>query len=148
MIRFSFPVHIHRPVEDVFAYVTDSETLPEWQTNTVSVINETGGPLRQGSRLREVHRAPLGREAASLVEVSAFEPNKRFDLRILEGPLPIDASHTFTAENDGTRIDFAAEGQPGGPMRLLEPLLARLLHRQFEGYYAQLKQNLEGAAAP
>jgi ligand-binding SRPBCC domain-containing protein len=143
LINISFPVQIARPVEDVFAYVTDLDKLHEWQPNVVSVTNETGGALKQGSRLREVRKGPLGRDVSSLVEVSAFEPNRRFNLRILEGPLPIDGSHTFSAENDGTRIDFTAEGRPGGPMRLLEPLLARVLKRQFKEYYAALKRNLE-----
>jgi uncharacterized protein YndB with AHSA1/START domain len=143
MIKFSFSVQIARPVADVFAYVTDPSKLPKWQPNVVSATSETEGPLRQGSRLREVRRGPFGREVTSLVEVSAFEPNRRFDLRILEGPLPIDGSLAFAAEDGGTRIAFTASGQPGGPMRLFEPLLARVLRRQFEADYGRLRQTLE-----
>jgi uncharacterized protein YndB with AHSA1/START domain len=144
MIRFAFPVEIDRPVEDVFAFVTDPSRLPEWQTTTVSSVPETAGPLRAGTRLREVHRGPFGRELESLVEVARYEPNRRFDLRILEGPLPLDGNFGFEAVDGRTRIDFAAEGQPSGLLRLAQPLLARTLEKQFRGYFARLKELMEG----
>jgi len=146
MISFTIPVTIERPIAEVFAYVTDIDRLAEWQPNVISVTNETGGPIAKGTRLREVRRGPMGREVSALVEVSAFEPERRFDLRVLEGPLPIDGAHTFSAEGNSTHIEFTAEGAPSGPLRLLAPLLARVLRRQFEAYYAKLSENLAPAA--
>jgi uncharacterized protein YndB with AHSA1/START domain len=145
MIRFSFPVEIDRPVEEVFTFVTDPAQLAQWQTSTVSATQETDGPMRTGTRLREVHRGPFGRNLESVVEVAHYEPNRRFDLQMLEGPLPIDGRHAFTAANGGTRIDFVAEGQPRGVMRLAQPLLARTLERQFRRYFARLKQVMEAS---
>jgi len=52
VIRFTINTDIDRPVGDVFAYVTDPQKLPTWQTNTVSVVQEGDGPLRVGTRLR------------------------------------------------------------------------------------------------
>ena len=143
MIRFAFPTEIDRPVEDVFAFVTDPRRLPEWQTTTVSVVQEPDGPMREGTRLRELHRAPLGRDLESLVEVARYEPDRRFDLRMLEGPLLLDGNFGFERAGGGTRIDFAAEGRPRGLMRLAQPLLARSLERQFRRYFARLKELLE-----
>lgn len=82
----------------------------------------------------------------ALVEVSEFERNRRFGLRIVSGPAPIDGHHTFTSTDGGTRIDFVAEGRLKGPMRIAQPLLRRVLNRQFKRYYAELKTVLEGAA--
>jgi hypothetical protein len=93
--------------------------------------------------LREVRRGPFGRNMEAIVEVSAYEPNRRFDLRVASGPLPIDGGHEFHETAAGTRIDFVAQGQPGGPLRLAEPLFARVLKRQFGGYYERLKAVLE-----
>jgi uncharacterized protein YndB with AHSA1/START domain len=143
VIRIELPVDVARPVQDVFAYVTDLDRLREWQPNVLSVTKETEGPLRQGTRLREVRRGPFGRKVAAIVEVSAYEQNRRFDLEIVSGPLPIDGSHEFHETDAGTRIEFVARGQPGGRLRLAEPLLARVLKRQFSGYYERLKALLE-----
>lgn len=58
MFDFTVETEIERTPAEVFAYVTDATKLATWQTNTVSAVPETDGPLRVGSRIREVHRAP------------------------------------------------------------------------------------------
>jgi uncharacterized membrane protein len=143
MIRVEFPVEIERPVSEVFAYVTDPGRLAEWQTNVVSVTVDPPGPLRRGSRLREVRRAPLGRTVESLVEVSEHERDRRFALRMLEGPLPIHGAHDFSPTASGTRIDFVAWGEPTGAMRVVQPVLRAALRRQFRADYDRLARVLE-----
>jgi len=143
VIRIELPIDVARPVQDVFAYLTDLDRLSEWQPNVVSVTKETAGAMGKGTRLREVRRGPFGRQVEAVVEVATYVPNRRFDLRIASGPLPIDGNHELHETDAGTRIDFVAEGQPGGVLRIVEPLLARVLRRQFRGYYERLKGILE-----
>jgi uncharacterized membrane protein len=143
LIRVDLTVQVNRPVDEVFAYVADPANLGEWQTNLVSVTKETEGPVRSGTRFREVRRAPFGRTAEAIVEVSGYEENRRFDLRIVSGPLPIDGRNEFIAVDGATRIEFVAEGDLRGPLRLAGPVLGRLLHRQFGSDYARLKDALE-----
>jgi uncharacterized protein YndB with AHSA1/START domain len=143
MIEFTIHTDIDRPVGDVFAYVTDPEKLPTWQTNTVSVTQERPGPLRVGTRLHEVHRGPGGRELASLVEVAELEPDRAFALRMLEGPLPIHARIALEPTDEGTRMAFTAHGSPRGAMRLAQPLLKIAVQRQFASHCAALKRVME-----
>lgn len=144
MIEFTIRTDIGRPVGDVFAYVTDPEKLPTWQTNTVSVTQEGDGPVQIGTRLREVHRAPGGREVPSLVEVAELEDDRVFALRMLEGPLPVHARIGFEPTATGTRMAFTVRAEPTGPMRLAQPLLRLGLKRQFDRHCANLKRMLEG----
>lgn len=143
MIEFTVGTEIARPVGEVFAYVTDPSKLATWQTNTISAVPEDDRPIGLGTRVREVHRAPGGKQLSSLVEVSEYEPDRAFGLRMLEGALPIHARITFEPNNEGTRVRFTAHGQPSGAMRLAQPLLGLSLKRQFAGYCATLKQVLE-----
>ncbi len=145
MIQFTVETEIARPPTEVFGYVTDPAKLPTWQTNTVSAVAEDEGPLGLGTRLREVHSAPGGKELASLVEVSEYEPNRVFALQMLEGALPIHAKITFEQTERGTRVRFQAHGQSSGAARLAQPLLNLTLKRQFAGYLATLKRVLEDA---
>ena len=85
MIDFTVETQIARPVHDVFAYATDPEYLATWQTNTVSATREDDGPYGVGSRLREVHRAPGGKELESIVEVVEYAPDRVFALEVKEG---------------------------------------------------------------
>src|SRR5436190_10103975 len=130
MIDFTIETQIDRPPEQVFAYATDPGKLSTWQTNTVSAEREDEGPLRVGSRLREVHSAPGGKQLDSLVEVSEFDPNRVFGLTVIEGT-PIHGRITFEPTATGTLVRFQTHGSLGGLMRLAEPLLRRVLARQF-----------------
>lgn len=143
MITFEIDTTIDRPVTEVYGYVTDPSKLATWQTNTISVERLDSGPLAVGSRLREVHSAPGGREIASLVEVAVLDPDRRFVLKMIEGPLPVDADITFTAAGEGTLMTFGVSGRPRGVMRLLQPLLGRALRRQFRRHCDELKRVLE-----
>jgi uncharacterized protein YndB with AHSA1/START domain len=145
MIEFTIEIEIDRPAAEVFAYVTDPAKLPSWQINTVSAVPEGDGPLDLGSRLREVHRGPGGRKLESLVEVSEFEPDRVFALRMIEGALPIDARIVFEPTERGTRMSFTAHGQPSGGMRMAQPLLRLALKRQFKEHCATLKRVLESS---
>jgi uncharacterized protein YndB with AHSA1/START domain len=145
MIKFTVRTEIARPPTDVFGYVTDPAKLATWQTNTISAVAEDDKPIGVGTRVREVHRAPGGKELASLVEVSEYEPDRVFALRMLEGPLPIHARITFESTKLGTRVQLDAHGQPSGPMRLAQPLIRITLKRQFAGYCTTLKNVLENS---
>ena len=101
-------------------------------------MQEGDGPLGRGTRLREVHRAG-GKDHASLVEVSGYEPDRTFALHAVEGALPVDARMTFEPAGAGTLMRFRAHGHATGALRLAEPLLRRTLKRQFAGHCATLK---------
>ena len=49
-------VTIARPVEDVFAVLSDVKNVPIWSSNTIDETLLTPGPLRKGSRRRAVIR--------------------------------------------------------------------------------------------
>src|SRR6266576_551649 len=110
MIDFEVKAVIDRPVNEVFAYVTDPAKLATWQTNTVAAEQLDDGPLRRGSRLREVHRGPGGRELLSTVEVTELEQNRVFALHVLEGTLPIDAASPSRRGREGRCCGFGPTG--------------------------------------
>jgi len=144
MIDITVETQIARPVHDVFAYATDPGHLSSWQTNTVSAQRMDDGPYGVGSRLREVHRAPGGKELESVVEVAEYAPDRVFALEVKEGT-PIHAHITFDVADGGTRMRLRAHGALSGPARIIEPLLARMLRKQFAQHVATLKQVLESA---
>jgi uncharacterized protein YndB with AHSA1/START domain len=145
VIDFTIDTQIERSPEEVFDYVTDPDRLDTWQTNTVSAVREDQGPMRVGSRLREVHRAPGGKELPSLVEVTEFERPRAFGLKAVEGSLPVDLEITLEPRPQGTLMRFHGHGQPTGAARLAQPILQRVLKRQFAGQCATLKQVMEGS---
>jgi uncharacterized protein YndB with AHSA1/START domain len=144
MIEFTVDTEVERPPPEVFAFATDPARLPEWQTNTVSAVPLEDGPLRVGSRMREVHRGPGGKELESLVEVSELEPDRRFGLKMIDGPLPVDGHLRFEPSGEGTKAAFTVVARPSGAMWFAQPLLRLALKRQFKQHCANLKRALEG----
>jgi hypothetical protein len=117
--------------------------LTQTHLNTISAEAEDDEPIGLGTRVREVHHAPGGKQLASLVEVSEYEPDRVFALRMLEGALPIHARIAFDQTELGTRLRLDAHGQPSGLVRLAQPVLRLTLKRQFAGYCITLKHVLE-----
>lgn len=137
MRPFTLEIDVDRPVEEVFAYLTDPSRLHEWQAGVVEVRHD--GPLRAGSRLVEVRKGPGGKRVEQTVEVAAWEPPRVFDLRILDGPIEVHGDHRLEGVDGRTRITVTAHGRLPGLKRLLRPVLPRVLAR----HYRTLKRNLE-----
>jgi uncharacterized protein YndB with AHSA1/START domain len=135
---------VARPPEVVFDYVADPGTLLDWQTAHTSVEQLTEGPPALGTRVRERTKPPGGKEFEQIVEFAEFDRPRRLRVHVIEGPYPIDGAWTFEPEGDaGTRVRFTAEGQVGGTTRAFEPILKRLIARQFAGYHRTLRRNVE-----
>jgi carbon monoxide dehydrogenase subunit G len=135
---------IARPPADVFRYLTDVENLPEWQSSAIEVDAE--GPMKAGARFEE-KRALLGRTAESTLEVSEYEPDRKFSLRVISGPLPFEVRHTLSPEGGGTRLDWSAEADTSRFPKLAVRLVIGTVERQFKADLARLKSILEAQAA-
>ncbi len=83
----STTVEIARAPDEVFAFVTDPTKLSAWQ-DAEEVVQLTEGPVRPGTRFREVHTA-MGRGRVELTEVVEYDPGRLFHIRVIEEP-PVD----------------------------------------------------------
>jgi uncharacterized protein YndB with AHSA1/START domain len=129
--------------ETVFDYLANPANVPNWQTSKTSVEQLTEGAPRLGMRVRERTKPPVGKEFEQLVEFTEFDRPRRIRVHIVEGPYPIDGTWSFEPDGGGTQVNFAADGELRGVMRLVEPLMKLALARQFAGYHRNLRQRIE-----
>jgi uncharacterized protein YndB with AHSA1/START domain len=139
-VRFHVEIDIDRAPEDVFALLTDIGRLPEWQASALSAAAE--GPLGEGTRIREQRRL-FGREYSVLHEVAVFDPPHRFEVRSVEGPLPLTVSHMLEPSGGGTHLEVVAEARPKGMMRLAAGAAAKAAESEFRRDFERLKELLE-----
>lgn len=142
-MRIEETFSVSRSPEVVFDYLTNPANLAEWQTSKTSVEQLTEGVPRLGTRVRERTKGPGGKEFEQIVEFTEFDRPARFHAHIVEGPYPIDGTWSFAADGAGTRVDFVAEGDLPGVMRLLQPVAKLLMARQMATYHRTLRRNVE-----
>ena len=148
MVRAEHTVTVNRPVSEVFAYLTDVDNLAQWQDSVIEARKDSEGPVTTGTRFTEARKF-LGRRVESTMEVTEHDPERRFSLKVLSGPVPFQVSHAFEEANGGTRIRIVVEGEPGGFFKVAEPLVGRQAKRQLQGDFDTLKDLLEsGSAGP
>jgi carbon monoxide dehydrogenase subunit G len=140
VLRAELTIEIARAPSDVFAYMTDVEKLPEWQGSVVS--SRANGPLRQGSRIVE-QRSLLGHEAETELEVTAYEPGRRFALRTVRGPVDLTIDHDLEPAGEETRLHVTATGKPGGLLRFAARAVETKARHELKRDFERLKANLE-----
>ena len=115
MIRIELTVEIACPPENVFAALTDLEHLPDWQSSAVS--SKAEGPLALGAQIREQRRL-MGREIDNELEVTVYDPPRRFALEGRSGPVPLSIDHELVEDNGQTVVHVRAQAEPGALFKL------------------------------
>ena len=140
MVKIEISVHVNRPVAEVFRYLNDPTKMPEWNS-TIEEATPSETPVKVGTRIRTRGRM-LGRKIEATAEVVEYEPNERVVLKS-DDPFSWTAINTFQAENGGTRLVSATEGEPGGFLKLGEPIVARIAKKQLQAQFETAKELLE-----
>lgn len=138
MITIERVVTVSKPVETVFAYLSDFENTVEWDPGTVSTVKLDGdggvGTTYQNKS------SFAGRETELEYVVKQLEPGKVFQLRGENKTVIALDTMTFAETDGGTRVTYRAEFEFKGVTRLIEPL--------FRGQFKKLGDEAEvGLAA-
>ena len=145
MATLELSIVINRPLEEVFAFVSNPENSPKWILGISELTIASAGPIGVGSTYRSVFTF-LGRRIETEAEFTEFEPNHSFAQKSKSGPFPVQNRVNFERDQGGTRVTLTLAGEPGGFFKLAEPLLVGMIKRQFEADFANLKDLLDAHA--
>lgn len=144
MIHIEESIIIHRPIEDVFAFISETRNFPLWQTDVLEARHTPEGPVQVGTKLTLV-RAFMGRKMESTSDIVAYEPPTRYAFKTTSGPEVTGVNQCETTA-EGTRFTTVFDMQTGGVFSLADPLVARTIKRTVESGLATLKDLLESRA--
>jgi carbon monoxide dehydrogenase subunit G len=139
------PIHaegettIARSIENVFDYLADPRNEPAWLPGATSVQKTSDGPVGAGSTFVGQYRR-AGRVGLELVE---FERPRHVTFRARSKIVNFDDSVDLAPVDSGTRLTARMTAEPQGVMRLLAPLMARTMQRQFSANWDHLRRALE-----
>jgi ligand-binding SRPBCC domain-containing protein len=123
MIAFQTSIAIDRPLEQVFAYVSEPVNFADWNSAVQVVRPTAAGASGVGSTYSMERRLPTG-PVTNKLEIVACERPHEFAICATEGPTPFLYRYRFVAEGDRTVIELDAQVELPSGARLM-PASAR-----------------------
>jgi carbon monoxide dehydrogenase subunit G len=130
-------VEIGRPIEDVFAFVSDPHNDPRWCRKVQSVEGS-------GDEFRVLHK-PVPMRPARTMEMRrvAAEPPTRIEWLQDDGTDVFKVAYELESIPAGTRLRQRSDAQVGAVPRFLHPLWRHGIGRDLERQLRDLKRILE-----
>ena len=143
MFQINILTFIQRNHEDVFRYLCNTKTIPDWSTGIHHAEADPPGDLQAGSRLRE-YGTFFGKPQVTEWEVTVFEPGCRI---VLETSTLMTAwakmDFVLKPRNGGTDLECSLFAEGKGLLRFLEKPLGTRLESIRKMELACIKTNLE-----
>lgn len=124
MARASTSVTVHRPIAEVFAFLSDGLNNPAWRPGVTAISLRAGGGV--GAEYAQQMRGPGGRTIDGDYRVTVWESPTRLAFEVVAGPArPVGSFALRALGEDTTEVTFTLDLQPHGLMVLMGPMLAR-----------------------
>lgn len=134
-------VIINQPVEKVFNYVISVENHKAWQAGILEAKLSPPGPVGFGS-IYTYTSEMMGRKFETKMAVSAFELNKKWSVKTLGIPQPVETAYAFEAVGAATKLVVSMELSGGFPAAA-EAMVKQQMQNSMTEQAQRMKQNLE-----
>jgi hypothetical protein len=145
MVTVEKSIQIHRPVEDVFAYMTRFEHDTEWRQEVRDIRRTQATNRGIGERYEQLLDLD-GRQVMTDFEVTEFDLNRHVGFRGTSGDVSANATYDFEADGARTRVDIKATVEVSGAAELTEPYIKRKLETIGQQDFERLRRRLESRA--
>lgn len=142
MIHSDISTIIHRPVWQVFDFVSTPENDFQWQYGTLATASLSEGISKIGTFFRSIGHL-LGRRVQGTFEVTEYELNRKYGFKSLSGPLHSQTSYTFEMADGGTRIHISTRARVVNLFHMDERILGKKIESQLKENLTKLKDLLE-----
>jgi len=142
MAQFKTSIVIQRPVETVFAMVSNYQNSSLWVSGALEHQKISPGPLGVGTVIRTAGHF-MGQRVEATRTVVAYDPNARYAFRSAYQQVPFTTTFVFEPAQSGTRLTATVEGEPTGLYKAAMPLILSAIRQQLEGDLRRLKKLLE-----
>jgi uncharacterized protein YndB with AHSA1/START domain len=143
IIEVEQSVVIDRPLEEVFAFLTDLENWSLWQPDLRESEQTSRGPMDVGTTFRQALDVG-GRRIELFCEVTGHEKDEKLSFDYARNGLSFALSFYFEpVEEGGSRITGKGEGRMSGFSSLFEPIVDREVNEQIKTSLDDLKVLLE-----
>jgi carbon monoxide dehydrogenase subunit G len=142
MPRLHRTITVPRHLDEVFGFVSDFSTVSEWDPG-VSESQQTNGDAPAVGATYAVTAVFNGREIPMTYRTTVLEPLRRISLKGEGSTITADDDISFRDKGDGTtQIDYVADLNMKGPLRLAQPFLRGAFDKLADKAMAGLERRL------
>jgi uncharacterized protein YndB with AHSA1/START domain len=124
VVRVKSSTVINRPVEKVFAYVTDFSRYSEWIPEVKESRKTSTGPVGVGATEWEKQQIMYFWRGEGTSVVTEFEANRRIVFEVTSEVLPpFKSTYTFEPVDGCTKVTWSHQYEPRGFLKLISPIL-------------------------
>ena len=142
MTTVSSSTTINQPVEKVFSLITDPANQKALQPGILDVKITPPGPVAVGSLLHYTTEY-AGKKYESAVQISAYEPNKKWATKTTGTPKPVETVYAFEPAGAGSKLTISTELIPGSFPAPAEGAIKAQWQKTFDETCSRLKQMAE-----
>ena len=139
MIEFKHSISITRPINEIFAFLSDFENISKWNYYVLEVRKMSKEAVGVGTTYHQVRKTD-----EQLFQITEFELNLKVAVKTLpESSLQFERRFTFQAEGSTTHIIDEWEELVTGKPALIEKLAAGRVKSAVAENLGKLKELLE-----
>jgi len=128
-MKFTNQFVVNRPSAEVFAYLTDFDSIPDWNSEVQSSRTLTRGSVGKGTRFSQ-RRHLLGKLRGETLEVTDFVVDRRVSAATVGAATNLAFSWNVEELGDRTRLTSHISTKLPGRWRLIEPIAAPVARRR------------------
>ena len=140
-------IKINKPVEQVFAFITNLENQKKLSTYITGI--EVSEPVQLGTKYK-IETTSMGFKNVTTNEVVSFEPNRKFGVKTFAAPPASDVTNTYLLEEEsgGTKLTLQMDavltpaGMPNVPG--MEDVMKNQMKAGLDSTMAAMKKAIEG----
>jgi hypothetical protein len=139
MIEFKHSISIKRPINEVFAFLSDFENISKWNYYVLQVRKISKGAVGVGTTYHQLRKSD-----EQLFQITEFEFNLKVAVKTLpESPLKFERRFTLQAEGSTTHLKDEWEELDTGKPALIEKLAAGRVRSAVAENLGKLKELME-----
>jgi uncharacterized protein YndB with AHSA1/START domain len=141
MIEHRLEVTLDQSRERAFDFFVDFRNEPAWNPDCVAVEKISDGPIGVGTTFT----GKMKRMGPSESEIVALDRPRYCSVVDRSRGAAGTFDFRFTPHDGGTRVEVTMRMQPRGPMRLLRPLMARMVRRMLADLPEKMRRGIDAA---
>ena len=142
MPRVEDSVEIESQIDHVFAYTTDAQNWPKWQSILPEAEQTSKGSVSVGTTFKgTVHL--MGLSMKWTAKVTEYEPTKRFGKNITSMGMIVEQHNTYEPMEGHVKFTIAYDMKVRGIFKLFSPMLISSMRNELKKSLGNLKRILE-----